>query len=377
MADRHLAAPVAAIGESPDGGGYWMLGRDGGIFAFGDAPYEGSESASPQAPAVGISPDGSGQGYVVAYADGSVQSFGDQTSFSSPLPGEKLNAPIVGVALDPYAQGAWLVGADGGVFSLGNAPFLGSLAGHRLAGPITGVAADPGGSGYWLVGADGGVFAFGAAMFDGSLQSLGVTPSARIVGITSTADGGGYWLVGADGGVFAFGDAPYLGSMGGHRLAEPVVGGSASFTLPPCNPEFSVSTDKSSYAGGAPVTISLTYHNPSRYGCADTTAATTGCGPAASASNETGQVVWENFANPQNAPYNCPAGILNRPIPGSADETGTQVWHQDYCTGSESPSFQTNPNCPQTQVPPGNYTISGSWGTNENAPPTTIMIGSS
>jgi DNA-binding beta-propeller fold protein YncE len=38
----------------------------------------------------------------------------------------------------------------------------------------------------------------------------------------------GYWLVGADGGVFSFGDARFFGSMGGKRLAAPVVGMSLS-----------------------------------------------------------------------------------------------------------------------------------------------------
>jgi hypothetical protein len=26
----------------PDGGGYWLVASDGGIFAFGDAAFEGS-----------------------------------------------------------------------------------------------------------------------------------------------------------------------------------------------------------------------------------------------------------------------------------------------------------------------------------------------
>jgi lipoprotein-anchoring transpeptidase ErfK/SrfK len=32
------------MAASPDGGGYWMVARDGGIFAFGDAPFLGSGS---------------------------------------------------------------------------------------------------------------------------------------------------------------------------------------------------------------------------------------------------------------------------------------------------------------------------------------------
>ena len=34
--------PITGIAATPDGKGYWMVGADGAIYAFGDAPYEGS-----------------------------------------------------------------------------------------------------------------------------------------------------------------------------------------------------------------------------------------------------------------------------------------------------------------------------------------------
>ena len=50
----------------PDGGGYWLVASDGGIFAFGDAPFEGSDGGTPkQAVAVGIA--GRPGGYWIAY----------------------------------------------------------------------------------------------------------------------------------------------------------------------------------------------------------------------------------------------------------------------------------------------------------------------
>ncbi|HVA42892.1 MAG TPA: hypothetical protein VNF50_05365, partial [Acidimicrobiales bacterium] len=27
---------------TPDGAGYWLVGQDGGVFSFGDAPFKGS-----------------------------------------------------------------------------------------------------------------------------------------------------------------------------------------------------------------------------------------------------------------------------------------------------------------------------------------------
>ncbi|HVL93001.1 MAG TPA: hypothetical protein VM264_06610, partial [Acidimicrobiales bacterium] len=38
---RRLAAPVSAIAGAPGSPGYWLLGRDGGVYAFG-APFVGS-----------------------------------------------------------------------------------------------------------------------------------------------------------------------------------------------------------------------------------------------------------------------------------------------------------------------------------------------
>jgi N-acetylmuramoyl-L-alanine amidase len=54
-----LNAPVVGMAATPDGGGYWLAASDGGIFAFGDARFEGSAG---QHGVVGIAstPDGGG-----------------------------------------------------------------------------------------------------------------------------------------------------------------------------------------------------------------------------------------------------------------------------------------------------------------------------
>ncbi|HUI05099.1 MAG TPA: SpoIID/LytB domain-containing protein [Acidimicrobiales bacterium] len=76
--------------------------------------------------------------------------------------------------------------------------------------------------GYWMAATDGGVFSFGNAGFHGSLG--GVRLAQPVVGVAATPDGGGYWMDASDGGVFAFGDAGFHGSTGGIRLNKPVVG---------------------------------------------------------------------------------------------------------------------------------------------------------
>lgn len=36
------AAPIDDVVGAPSGTGYWLLGADGGVFAFGDAGFYGS-----------------------------------------------------------------------------------------------------------------------------------------------------------------------------------------------------------------------------------------------------------------------------------------------------------------------------------------------
>ena len=157
------------MAPTPSGRGYWLVGGDGGVFAFGDAEFYGS------------------------------------------MGGQALNLGITGIAPTPSGRGYWLVGGDGGVFAFGDAEFYGSMGGQALHGPIMGMASSSSGDGYWLVGSDGGVFAFGDAEFHGSLADT--TLSRPVMGITRTNSGDGYWLVGADGGIFAFGDAGFHGAV--------------------------------------------------------------------------------------------------------------------------------------------------------------------
>ncbi|MCU1487659.1 MAG: hemagglutination domain protein [Actinomycetia bacterium] len=151
---------AAAAGEW-EASGYWLLGADGGIFAFGTAKYQGSLGA------------------------------------------KKLNQPIVGITPTPSGAGYWLVAADGGVFAFGDAKFLGSTGNRKLAKPIVSMLPTPTGKGYWLVARDGGVFTFGDATYLGS----GATTGKTFVGAIHTDSGKGYWLLTSDGKRIAFGDA--------------------------------------------------------------------------------------------------------------------------------------------------------------------------
>src|ERR1700685_1576011 len=81
-----------------DGGGYWLVADDGGIFSYGDAAFYGSRGGQP------------------------------------------LNKPIVGMAASASGRGYWLVASDGGIFNYGDAGFDGSAGSIALNKPIVGMS---------------------------------------------------------------------------------------------------------------------------------------------------------------------------------------------------------------------------------------------
>jgi hypothetical protein len=202
--------------------GYYLAGSDGGVFAFGAAPFIGS------LPGLGVHvnnivrmrPTPDERGYWMVGSDGAVYAFGDAGFFGS-LPGVGVHVNDV-VSMSYHmnaagqADGYWLVGANGAVYAFGGADYHGGLPGLGITPslPIIGMVPSGTGSGYFLVGRDGGVFAIGNNAFAGSLPGLGVHVS-NIVDIRVFPGGHGYWLVGSDGGVFAFGANPTFPGGGG------------------------------------------------------------------------------------------------------------------------------------------------------------------
>ena len=207
------AGNAVRIAATPDGQGFYVLGADGSVHAYGDAVARGN-AALPH-PAVAMAVTASGNGYWVFDANGCTQGFGDAATFPASVCGRTLNGPILDAAATPSGHGYWLVASDGGIFAFGDAPFRGSMGGARLNAPVVGMARGAGG--YWEVAADGGIFAFGVP-FEGSMGSTRLNrPVAGMV-----ASGGGYLMVGADGGAFNFGN-PFFGSLGASPPLFPVI----------------------------------------------------------------------------------------------------------------------------------------------------------
>jgi len=205
-------APVATSPRS----GYWMLGADGHVYAFGAAADLGSSTA----PAVAFAARRDGTGYWVVDAVGSVRAFGKAANHGgrpSLRPGELVST----ISATPTGLGYWLFTTQGRAFAYGDAKFFGDMGAVRLNGPVIASVATPTGRGYYMVASDGGVFTFGDARFRGSMGAAHL--NRPIVGLSPTPDNHGYWLVASDGGVFAF-HAPFRGSLGNVSLNRPVNG---------------------------------------------------------------------------------------------------------------------------------------------------------
>ena len=88
------------MAPTPTGGGYWEVASDGGLFAFGNAPFYGS------------------------------------------MGGKKISAPIVQMIAAPTGTGYWEIAADGTVYSFGFAGHYGGMGGKALNKPIVGWSGD-------------------------------------------------------------------------------------------------------------------------------------------------------------------------------------------------------------------------------------------
>ena len=233
----HLQRPVVGITPTANRGGYWLVASDGGIFAFGNAGYYGSIPGSGlkpagsglphslNAPIVGMVPSDDGGGYFMVASDGGVFAFGD-ARFEGSCPGiGGCSGRRGGRRARCHRQ--WLLGRDEHRRRLHLRrrrqlrPARAAELEHHSAAATSERRRATGSS-----TAAGQVFPFGNA------ASLGGMPAGSAGGfdpasaIFATSDGGGYWVVTALGKVSSFGDAPADGDMSGTHLNGPIVAAS-------------------------------------------------------------------------------------------------------------------------------------------------------
>jgi SpoIID/LytB domain protein len=154
---------------------YHVVARDGGVFSFGGAQFHGSlPGIGVKTPARDIT-EGPGGGYWILGEDGGVFSF--DVDFYGSRGGDRNNAPIIGMQATAARRGYWLVGGDGGIFTFGDATFQGSLPGRGILETAVEVLPSPSGFGYLIVTAQGHVYAFGDASSGGGPADVGAGPS--------------------------------------------------------------------------------------------------------------------------------------------------------------------------------------------------------
>jgi hypothetical protein len=227
-----LQRPAVGMTPTLDRGGYWLVGSDGGVFAFGDAGFYGSlpglglapagtSGSAPKlsAPIVGMVPSSDGDGYFMVASDGGVFAFGD-AHFAGSCPGiGGCKGPAVAVMPDATGNGYWLVTSTGNVYDFGDAPNFGAPG--NQGSPVTSAVRTANGGGYWILLANGTVYGYGDAKYLGN--PVGLDGSNTATAIFATADGGGYWVATSNGAVNTFGDAPNNGSMATTDLNAPII----------------------------------------------------------------------------------------------------------------------------------------------------------
>ena len=238
-----LQRPVVGIVATRDRGGYWLDASDGGVFSFGDTqfygsipglgihPYGSSEPNSLDAPIVGMVPSADDGGYFMVGADGGVFAFGD-AKFAGSCPGiGGCSGAAVAVMPDASGSGYWVVTATGHVYAFGDAPNYGEPGPQSV--PVTSAVRSANGMGYMILFANGAVASYGSTPYDGCPlpgSYGGLNPATAIF---TTADGSGYWVATADGSVVGCGEppdgpAPNDGSMAGKNLNGSIIAASGS-----------------------------------------------------------------------------------------------------------------------------------------------------
>jgi uncharacterized protein (DUF2141 family) len=229
-----LNRPVVGITPTADKGGYWLVASDGGIFSFGDTKFYGSLPGlglSPagtkaahrlNAPIVGAVPSADGLGYFMVAADGGVFAFGDaKFEGSCPSTPGGCDGIAVSVAPDASGNGYWLATSSGNVYTFGDASFYGAPGPQSSA--ITSLTRTPDGKGYWILDANGQVFSYGDAAALGSLPADSAGGLDPAVAVVATSTGNGYWVASALGKVFDFGDAASDGDESSTHLNGAII----------------------------------------------------------------------------------------------------------------------------------------------------------
>jgi hypothetical protein len=93
------------MASTPSGRGYWFVARDGGLFGFGDAGFDGSGAVPGRAAFAGMAASAAG-GYWLAGVDGAVYAFGPGSS-SSVSDAAPASSPVTAPASSASSPGTY------------------------------------------------------------------------------------------------------------------------------------------------------------------------------------------------------------------------------------------------------------------------------
>ena len=216
LSGQTLNEPVVGMARTHDGGGYWLVAADGGVFAFGDAGFYGSTGAPTSTSpswAWPPPPTGTATGWWPPTAACSPSATPGSTARRAPS-----TSTSPSWAWPPPPTARLLVGRRRRRHvRLRRRRVLRLEAATHAQPAHRGHGRHPRRHGYWLVAADGGVFAFGDAGFYGSTGDV-PQPAHRRHG--RHPDRTRLLVVAADGGMFAFGDAGFFGSASPGRSSN-------------------------------------------------------------------------------------------------------------------------------------------------------------
>jgi len=97
-----------AVGLASISGGYWVATASGKVYPFGGAVSYGQIAYRLNAPIVGVASASTGTGYYLLGRDGGVFTFGD-ANFDGSTADERLNAPVLGIAVPSQSPSAPVV----------------------------------------------------------------------------------------------------------------------------------------------------------------------------------------------------------------------------------------------------------------------------
>lgn len=232
---------VASVAMTPTGDGYWVLCDHGHITSYGAAQYYGDPSdariplfgseGQPKNKAGVMVRTHTGLGYWVIGWDGQIYNFGDAPSYTdiTPTAGEFTH----GAATHLTDYGLWVVDTSGQVFVRGAATHFGNwnesvLTNGGQEDALSEIAIDIAPTaecdGYWILTTGGRVDNFGAAADNGQIAQITESQATkdRYYHLMPAPSGNGYLITKGDGQIFDLGvhsetiffGAPIPGSQG-------------------------------------------------------------------------------------------------------------------------------------------------------------------